>query len=459
MARSSQYFHVTEKRREQAIRVVKKLIEHNRIKWLNQLLMRIHPSDMAALWLLFSDHEQNFILNQLTDENSALFLAELDSQVRSSILKSKNPQWVARRLKELEPDDSVDILKDISSVKADKIIRKFNDKYSKKIKELLKYPEGTAGALMTSDFFAVMSEANIETIIKQFRKKSRKEQMANLHFIYVVDSQNHLLGYIPIRKLILENPRKKASEIMNPPPIRINPQMDQEEVANIFQNYDLISLPIVDEENVILGRITIDDIVDVMEEEASEDVYHMFGVHKEEKLTNGIFLSLKNRFPWMFINVLTTSLSALVIGFYKGLIEQYVVLAMFLPMVAALGGAIGNQTVVVIVRGIASGKLYWSTIKWVFFRDISAVTLGALLIGFMVGGVSYLIFHNYLMGIVVAMALLLNMIFGTIMGVGIPIVLKLLKLDPAYGSSILLSASTDIMGFFIFLWLASETFL
>ena len=444
---------------DRIVRVVKKLISRRKSTRLTSLLQRIHAADLTRLWNYFNEAERVQILNLLSEEDSAALLSELDSEVRSEIIKSKNTDWIVDRLEELGPDDSVDILKDLSKWEADFIIRHFDSEYSKKIKELLHYPEETAGALMTSDFFAVAQNGTVETIIKQFRKETENNDLQDLHFIYVVDSKNRLVGYISLRKLILERPKKKAKDIMKPVPVLVQPTMDQEEVAKLFRDYDLISAPVVNETNVLLGRITVDDIVDVLEEEASEDVYHMFGLHKGEKISNGILISLRHRFPWMLINIATTTLAAVVIGFYKGLIEQFVMLAMFMPMVAALGGATGNQMVAMIVRGLALGNLHWKEIRWILIRDISAVMLGALVIGVLVGFLSDLVFDNYLLGFVVAVALLLNMVFATVVGAAIPLLLKLFKMDPAYGSSILVAASTDIMGFFIFLSLASEIFL
>lgn len=459
-AQAQQFITVTPDNRPRIVKVVKKLIERRKSAWLERLLSKLHESDLAHMWNLFDEAERSHLLNSLDHEKSAGVLSELDSEHRTDILKSKNTEWIVDRLEELDPDDLVDILKELSSWEADFIIRRFDKDFSQKIKELLKYQEETAGALMTSDFFAVSQNATVETIISQFREEAAANELEDLHFIYVVDSRNRLLGYIPLRKLILEKPKKKASELMKPPPVRVLPSMDQEEVASLFRKYNLISVPVVnDEDNILLGRITIDDIVDVLEEEASEDVFHMFGLHKGEKISNGVFISLRHRLPWMFINIATTSLAALIIGFYKGLIEQFVILAMFMPMVAALGGATGNQMVAMVVRGLAVGQMHWKHIRWVLFRDTSAVILGALIVGLCIGAVSHLIFQNGIFGLVVALALLLNMVFATIVGAAIPLGLKFFNMDPAYGSSILVAALTDMMGFLIFLGLASEILL
>ncbi len=459
-AQAQQFIPVTPENQQRIVKLVKKLIGRRKSIWLKGLLEKLHESDLAHIWNLFDDAERSHLLNSLDHEKSAGVLSELDSQHRTDILKSKNTEWILDRLEELDPDDLVDILKELSSWEADFIIRRFDKAFSQKIKELLKYQEETAGALMTSDFFAVSQNATVETVITQFRQEATQNELEDLHFIYVVDSQNHLLGYIPLRKLILEKPQKKVKDLMKPPPVRVSPNMDQEEVAALFRKYDLISVPVVnDVDNILLGRITIDDIVDVLEEEASEDVFHMFGLHKGEKITNGVFISLRHRLPWMLINIATTSLAAIIIGFYKGLIEELVLLAMFMPMVAALGGATGNQMVAMVVRGLAVGQMHWKHVRWILFRDISAVVLGAIIVGSGIGLVAETVFHNGMFGLVVALALLLNMVFATIVGAAIPFGLKFFNMDPAYGSSILVAALTDMMGFLIFLGLASKILL
>jgi len=452
---SQQYLPITERNRDQIVRVSKKLIQFRKSARLSALLEKIHAADLARIWKDYSDIEKSHIIPLISPEKGAVFLSELDTLQRGELIKSQNTDWIIDRLEELSPDDSVDILKDLPVREANFILKRFDRSHSQQIKDLMNYPEETAGALMTSEFFAVLSNATVESITAQFRKERELQEIEDIHFIYVVDKKNHLIGYIPLRKLILENPKKKAIDIMTPPLVAVHPEMDQEEVAKLFQNFDLISIPVITKENVLIGRITIDDIIDVLEEEASEDVYKMFGLNKEENFSNGIFLALRHRFPWMLINIFTTTLSALTIGIFTGIIEQFVVLALFMPMVAAIGGSTGNQMVAMVVRGLAIGNLHWRDIRWILIRDITTVILGSLALGSMVSLTCYLLFDNTMLGLVVAIAMLLNMIFATFVGASIPFILRSLKMDPAYGSSILVAASTDIMGFFIFLALAS----
>ncbi|MDH5717163.1 MAG: magnesium transporter [Spirochaetia bacterium] len=453
---SHQYYLITEENQQRIVSLIKRLIGRKRESWLKKILSQIHSTAMANLWHFFNKTEKQLIISLLPSDINADLLAELDEAERTEILKSKNTEWIVDKLKSLEPDDTVDILKGLEKWEANSIIKKFDKTYSQKIKELMKYPEETAGALMTSDFMAVIETATVEKIISQFRKVVEKDELEDLHLIFVVNKQNQFLGYIPLRKLILEKKNKKANEIMSPPLVTVQPGLDQEETARIIQNYDIVSLPVVDDRNVLLGRITIDDIVDVLEKEASEDVYKMVGLNKNEKISNTLSTSLKHRIPWLFVNLFTTSLAAIIVGFFHGTLQKFIILASFMPIVAALGGATGNQMVAMIVRGLATGDLNWKKAKWVLFREINSVIIGSLIIGSLIGFTAYKIENSYILGVIVASALLLNMIFATITGIAIPFLLKFARQDPAWGSSVLVSALTDAMGFLIFLGMAAS---
>jgi len=451
---SVKYIHIPDENQEKAIRVIKWLIANRRFPWLEKIVSSIHPGVLTNLWDGFNESEQSLIINSLDIETAAEVISELNPKERGEIFKKKDTSWIVDRLEELESDDVVDILKGLPEKEASFILRKFDKDYSKKVKSLIHYEEETAGALMSSDFIAVNASATVDKITRQFQKQAETDDLQDLHFIYVTNNKNQLAGYIPIRKLITEKTQKKASEIMSEPSVLIDPYMDQEEVAKIFKDYDLISIPVVNKDNVILGRITIDDVVDVLEEEASEDVFKMFGLNKKEKSSNGVMLSLRHRLPWMLINLCTTAISAFVISLFAVTLKKFVILAMFMPMVAALGGATGNQMVAMIVRGLAMGELRWHNVRWILLREITAVALGSLIIGslFMMATVALKV--TLMLGVIVCISILLNMVFATIVGVSIPLALRAMKLDPALGSSIIVAASTDVMGFFIFLGLA-----
>ena len=454
--RVQKYLVISDENFDKVKSVIKRAISRRRSKTLENILSMLHPTGLSSLWPFFSDTERTFLLDHLDEETSAELLSELDNPDRTEIIRAKDTDWIVDRLEELETDDIVDILKGLSQWEANFIIRRFKNDYSQQIKELMRYPEETAGALMSSDFLAVSENAKTESIIKQFRKIVEKDQIADIHFIYVVNRKNELQGYIPLRKLILEDSKLKAREIMSSTPVTVTPDMDQETVAEIFRDYNLITIPVTNDDGVLLGRITVDDIVDVVEKEASEDVYMMVGLGKDDSLSNSVATSLKSRMPWMFVNLFTSSLSALVIYFFTNIIEKFTILAAFMPMVAAIGGATGNQMVAMIVRGLALKELHWPQVRSILTREVTAVFFGALVIGSIIGFGAFYIKEEYILGFVVSISLIINMVIATLIGAGIPLVLKLFRLDPAMGSSILVAAVTDMVGFFIFLCLATK---
>lgn len=450
------FYLVSHENSERVSRIIKNLVQQQRLSWLQNILAGIHPNSMASLWSSFDDLEKETIVSSMSIENRAEFLAELNAEERSEIFESKNTDWIAQHLTELEADDIVDILKGLTTKEADFIIKKFDSDYSEKIKDLIQYPEETAGALMSSDFLAVNERARLDNIVRQFRKFVAEEDIEDIHIIYVVNNENKLKGYIPLRKLILEDQSKLAKDIMSNASVYLTPEMDQEAVAAIFKDYDLLSAAVVDEENLLLGRITIDDVIDVLDEEASEDVFRMVGLNKKEAHTDTYLYSLKNRLPWMFINLFTSALSALVISVFMPIIDKYILLAMFMPMVAALGGATGNQMVAMVVRGIATGEILHERLRKIVFKEMLTVTTGSLTVGTIIGSAAYFIAANTALSLVLLVSVFLSMSLATLIGFGYPLMLRYLKKDPALGSSILVAATTDMMGFFIFLGLANK---
>ncbi len=454
---TSHFLLISENNRDRILEILKASIQRKRISLLNKILSRLHPTDLANLWNFFIIDEKKYLLSLLSVEIGAKLLSELETHERDEIFKEKNIEWIMQYLEVLETDDVVDILKELPTRKANFIIRKFDLEYSAKIKTLIQYPEETAGSLMSSNLFAVNEDARIGDLINKFRELDKKEKIKDLQFIYVVDQNDRLLGYISLRKLILEESSMKANEVMKPPPILITPFMDQEEVAQIFKNHNLISLPVVDDKDILLGKITIDDIVDVLEEEASEDVFKMVGLNIEKSMRSSILNSLKNRLPWMFINLAATGLSALLIRYFQPTLEKYIILAIFMPMIAALGGATGNQIVTMIVRGLTLGEIHLKQARFFLIRELGSIFIGSILLAGTMMLFTYYIYQESSMTfiIVVSSALIFNMLSATVLGTGIPLLLKLFGFDPAAGSSILVTTLTDLTGFYIFLGFAT----
>ncbi len=281
------------------------------------------------------------------------------------------------------------------------------------------------------------------------------DDIENVYNIFVVDRDETLIGAIPLQKLITSKRNSLATEAIDKTIPSVTADVDQEEVARMFEKYDLVSLPVVDKENHLLGRITIDDIVDVMEEESSEDIYRIAGLDEDDNIFNEPVESVKKRLPWLYLNLLTALASALVIGFFEDTIQMVIALAVFMPVVAGLGGNAGSQTLTLIVRGMALGEVTFENSKKALYKQIVVGIINGLAVGIVIGTVAYFWKGMPVLGLVLGLAMMINVFVGTLIGILIPLSLKWLKADPALGSHIFITAFTDAFGFFSFLGLAT----
>ncbi len=451
---NSTLLYLSQENQDRVVRIFKQLILRRHSVWVNSLLTNTHPKDIANLWDFFSTHEQEVILSILPVKHSADLISEINQGHRENIFRTKSIDWVVERLQCLEIDDVAEILRRLPEREANFIIKKFGGKYFTDIQDLLNYPEETAGSLMNPDFLALPYSTTISRSIQKCRKLYHAKQLGEMDFIYIVDKNNRLMGYLPLSRLFLEKPSQKLQDIMLAIPVKIKPYLDQEDVAKIFKDYDFVSVPVVDKHDILLGRITIDDIVDVLESEANEDVHKIMGLSTEKGI-NSVFSSFKNRLPWMFVNLVTTSIAAILISLFETTLSNFVVLVAFIPMVAALGGATGNQMVAMIIRSLSMGELRFKQIKTVIVREVTSVILGASCIAVIILVVIEGMYQNLWLAVVLSISLIFTMVLATLLGVFIPFMLKLCKQDPALGSSILVAACTDIIGVYTFLVLST----
>lgn len=450
-----QYLVVDDENKARVLAALQRLSSSRRIQWLKRFLRMLHPKTMASLWEELSGPDQELILSLSDSEFSAELLTELDTEDREEIFKTKPSDWIFDRLDELESDDVADILRGLSRRDANFILRKFESVYSDKIKVLLNYPEGSAGSLMSSEFLAVNRSATVKSIITQFQKVVDEEGVEDIHYIFVVDRGNRLLGYIPIRKLIIEKPGKKAFEIMKPSPVTIFPDQDQEQVANIFRDYNLLSAPVINENGILLGRITIDDVVDVLEEEASEDILRLGGVTNDENIYTPTMQSVKMRLPWLFVNLGTQMLAAFVVTFFSETISKMILLAPLMTVISGQGGNAAVQSITVVVRSLALGELGNTNAVRTILRESSVGLLTGIANGLIIGLAVFVYDKNFWLAIIIFIAMMANMFIAGFVGTVTPLVLKKLKIDPALASGPICTTFTDICGFTVFLALAT----
>lgn len=475
MTATERKFHLlTKDNYPKIVALIRRLCKTRRFSLLKRALHSLHPTSLALLWESFDEDEREIILSQLASEYAAEFLTELGSDERTAIFRSKDTAWIFDRLEELETDDIAGILRELDARDTNFILRRFDKKYTDKIKEILKYPEGTAGAMMTADFLAVNRQATVKSIISQFQKLVKQQSAAqkkpksmvqpshmkldDLQFTFVVDRENKFLGYIPLRKLILEKSTRKAHEIMQPAQVMVRPEQDRESVAKIFKDYNLLSLPVVDSRGILLGHITVDDVVDVLEQEATEDILRLGGVTQDTQdapHNQSMGRMARGRLPWLAINLGTQVLAAWVVTFFDATLAKVILLAPLMTIIGGQGGNATMQSVTVVVRALALGQITSENLRKVILKEIGVCTLNGFLIGMTASIIVLAYSGRPLIALSMLVGMCLNMFVAGTVGSILPLLLRFLRIDPALASGPIATTFTDICGFSAFLGFAT----
>lgn len=416
------------------------------------LFLNLHLGDQVEVFNLLSTEEQETILARLDIEATADLFDRLTDSETLEAAESLPIERLADVLDEMQPDEAADLLGDLPPEQAFQALEEMEE--TEDVLPLLDFPDETAGGRMTTTYIALDREATIEEAIETLRETRPDDEAP--YYIFVVDRENRLSGVVGLRELIVAKPSTKLEEIMDPTVIHVSVDMDQEVVARVMRRYDLSALPVVDYQNRLVGAITHDDILDVLTEEATEDVYRLANLGDTElEPDSAIREQLRGRLPWLYLNTLTALFASWVISNFESLIAQVAVLAVFQSVVAGQGGNSASQSVAMFVRALALGKSSPHKIWSILGRQVWVGLLQGIAVGSVVGiGVTLWRGNPYL-GLVLGLALIGNMIVASIAGTLIPLGLKAIGQDPALASSVLVTAVTDSLGFLIFLGLAS----
>jgi magnesium transporter len=411
----------------------------------------LHPADIAeVLDALEEDDLRARLFDHLDTEQAAFVLAQLDDEAREPLLAVLPEPRLRAIVQMLESDDAADLLADLPRARVERVLQSIPSHLSADVRDLMQYDEESAGGIMQREFVALDRHMTVEQAIGAVR--DRAAERLDLHNVFVVDENQRLIGVLPIRLLILASPRATLGALMNPNPIAAHTAMDQEEVASLFKKYDLVSLPVVDAAGRMVGRITVDDVVDVIEEEASEDIYRLAGM-SEASPHGGALHSVRQRLPWLLLNLCTCLVSASVVALFEGTISRLAIAAAFMTMVAATGGNAGVQTLAVIVRGLALGEVTLINARRVILRELGTGLMNGIALGAVAALVALAWKGVPMIGVVIGLAITLNLVLAALIGAVVPLGLKWVGVDPAIASSVLLTAFTDSFGFFLFLGL------
>ena len=415
------------------------------------ILESLRRSDQAEIFSDLPPEQQQEILPLLNPENSADILEELEDEDVADIANRIETDRLVEIVDEMEPDEAADLLGDISTEQAEEVLSRIDE--SDEVRYLLEHPDETAGGMMTSLDVRILQDMTVDEAIDRLRQLSPLSE--EIYYLFIEDNAHHLVGVVSLRDLVVAKPGTMIKDIMDPEPIFIQVGADQEEAARLMQRYDLLALPVVDAHHTLVGMITYDDLLDVLEDEATEDIYRLGGVPKEQPADVRITSAMRTRLPWLVLNLLTALVTGLVLSIFESTIAQLAVLAAFFPIVAGVSGSAGTQTLTVTVRGLALGDINPKQGLKALGRELLIGLVNGVSIGVIVAMIALIWKDTPILGLVVGAATLLNMICAGLAGVVVPMLMQRLRFDPALASPILVTTTTDTLGYFFYLGLAT----
>jgi magnesium transporter len=434
---------------------VKRLLRIGATANLLNLLQKQHPADLAQIFSELADKDREATFSLLAERNPRLAmeaLSELGPEAGAVLLATRSAEEIAKLAQEIPSDDAAALIDYLPEELSAAVLDLMRPKESGVVENLLEYDEQTAGRIMNPHVFALDEDLTVGEAITELQSNRDVEYV---FYLYVVDERRHLVGVVSLRRLLLVSPETPLKRIMTADLTSARVDMDQEEVARIVASYNLLAIPVVDEENKLVGVITVDDVIDVIKDEATEDIMHLAGVSGDERAFTPAAESLRKRLPWLGINLVTAFLAASVVAIFEGTISQITALAVFMPIVAGMGGNAGTQTLTVIVRGIALGELTWSNSRKALLKEATVGIGNGVVLGLVAAVVAYVTRGNAVLGLILCAAMIINMFVAATAGTLVPLGLRAANVDPALASSVFITTLTDVFGFFSFLGLAT----
>lgn len=425
------------------------------VLFLRQHVIKLHESELGDLLESISQDQRHALVKLLGVDFDMTALTEVDETIRLDIVEQMPNDQIAAGIGELDSDDAVYILEDLDEDDREDILSQLPFTERVRLRRALDYPESSAGRRMQTEFVAAPPFWTVGQTIDYMRDEA--ELPDSFSQIFVVDPTFKLLGVLDLDKLLRSKRQVQIETLMRETSHPIPAEMDQEEAAQLFEQYDLLSAAVVDENGRLVGILTIDDVVDVIQEEAEEDILRLGGVGDEE-LSDSIFSAARSRMPWLSVNLITASLAASVIGLFDGTIEKIVALAVLMPIVAGTGGNAGSQTMTVTVRALATRSIDIHNAGRIIRREAGVGILNGMLFGCIMGVVAALWFHQIDLGVIIACAMMINMTAAALAGILVPLILHKFGADPAVSSAVFVTATTDSLGFFAFLGIATWWF-
>lgn len=424
---------------------IREALDTGTLRSIRRMMHSLHPAEIARLLESLRPAEREVVWELVDPEDDGEVLLHVNDEVRMGLIRGMDAQELLAATEDLDIDDLADLFADLPEAVTQQLLRSMDEQNRNRLAGLLAYPEDSAGGLMNTDTVTVRPDVTVDVVLRYLRM--REDLPEDTDRLFVVNRYGRLLGTLTLARLLSSDTATTVAEIMDTEIKGIPAETSAQEVASLFEDRDLVSAPVVDAEGVLLGRITIDDVVDVIREEADHSVLSMAGLGEDDDMFASVRSSARRRIGWLSANLATAFLAANVVGLFEATIERMVALAVLMPIVASLGGTAGSQTLVLITRGIALGRVEEANARWLLAREIAVGLLNGIVLSTLVGVAAGLWFQQWAVGLVVLAALMINLLAAALAGVCVPILLKRFGVDPAIAGGMIVTTVTDVIGF------------
>lgn len=432
---------------------VENLVHRQNLAELQRKLDELHSADVAHILEALPLDDRLTVWQLVKVERDGDILLEVSDAVRETLLADMDDHEILAAAKDMDADELADLASELPRDVVHELMESLDAQQRERVRSALSYEDDQVGALMDFEMVTIREDVSLEVVLRYLRRL--KELPGHTDKLFVVDYDGVLKGVLPVKRLLVNDPEKLVSEVMATDPVSFHPDEDGYDAAQAFERYDLISTPVVDKNGKLIGRLTIDEMVDLIREESESEVLSMAGLREEEDIFASVWKSLRNRWAWLAINLVTAFMASRVIGLFEDSIEKLVALAALMPIVAGIGGNSGNQTITMIVRAMALDQVSTGNTSRLIRKELGVGLVNGIVWGGVIGVVAYLLYDSWSLGVVMTAAMTLNLLLAAMMGVLIPMTLVRAGRDPALGASVMITAVTDSGGFFIFLGLAS----
>jgi len=420
-------------------------LDEGAVRAAERIVNTLHPAEMAQLLESLPPQRRELVWEMIDPALDGDVLVELSEDVRAQLIREMDPQELAAATEGLEVDDLADLLADLPETVTRQLLHNMDQQDRERLSRVLSWPEDSAGGLMSTDTVSVRADVSLEVVQRYLRMRGELPERTDR--LFVVDRSDRFLGTVTLARLLTDDPDRLVGASLDPDAPRIAPELPASEVSQLFRDRDLVSAPVVDDSGLLLGRITVDDVVDVIAEEAAHEVMAGAGLRDEEDAFAPVLTTTRRRLLWLGINLCTAMLAGLVVQRFEGTIEKVAALAVLMPVVSSMGGIAGSQTVVLIIRSMALGQVEWRDARFLLFREMSVGAINGLAMSAILAAITVAWLGTWQIAVIITFAMVTNLLAAALVGVMVPLTLRRLQIDPALAAGVILTAFTDCIGF------------